>query len=48
MKNSSGSSRAAPRRSRSVSMVYVGPWRSMSTRLTVNRGFDAVAITVIR
>ena len=29
-------------------MVYVGPARSMSTRETVNRGLDAVAITVIR
>jgi hypothetical protein len=29
-------------------MVYVGPPRSMSTRLTENRGLDAVAITVIR
>ena len=35
-------------RSRSVSMVYVGPARSMSTRETENRGLDAVAITVIR
>jgi hypothetical protein len=31
-----------------VSTVYVGPPRSMSTRLTEKRGFDAVAITVIR
>jgi hypothetical protein len=31
-----------------VSTVYVTPARSTSTRLTVNRGFDAVAITVIR
>jgi hypothetical protein len=38
----------AARRSRSVSMVYVGPGRSMSTRLTLNRGLEAVAITVIR
>ena len=37
-----------PRRSRNVSFVYVGPPRSMSTRLTENRGLDAVAITVIR
>jgi len=29
-------------------MVYVGPARSMSTRLTRNLGFDAVATTVIR
>ena len=28
--------------------VYVGPARSMSTRLTQNRGLDAVAMTVIR
>src|SRR4051812_12972625 len=35
-------------RSRSVSMVYVGPLRSMSTRETQNRGFEAVAMTVIR
>ena len=35
-------------RSRSVSIVYVGPLRSMSTRDTVNRGLEAVAITVIR
>jgi hypothetical protein len=35
-------------RSRRVSMVYVGPARSMSTRETQNRGFEAVAITVIR
>ena len=35
-------------RSRSVSIVYVGPSRSMSTRLTENRGLEAVAITVIR
>ena len=34
--------------SRIVSIVYVGPARSMSTRLTQNRGLDAVAITVIR
>ena len=31
-----------------MSIVYVGPGRSMSTRLTENRGLDAVAITVIR
>ena len=31
-----------------VSTVYVGPSRSTSTRLTVNRGFDAVATTVMR
>ena len=47
MKNSSASGRCALR-SRSVSIVYVGPCRSMSTRLTVNRGLDAVAITVMR
>src|SRR4051795_1267431 len=29
-------------------MVYVGPSRSMSTRDTQKRGFDAVAITVMR
>ena len=29
-------------------MVYVAPGRSMSTRLTVNRGLDAVAMTVMR
>ncbi len=34
--------------SRSVSTVYVGPSRSMSTRLTWKRGLDAVAMTVIR
>ena len=39
---------AAARRSRRVSLVYVGPGRSTSTRDTVNRGLDAVAITVIR
>lgn len=32
----------------SVSIVYVGPGRSMSTRLTENRGLEAVAMTVIR
>src|SRR4029079_8240229 len=47
MKNSSASGRTAAR-SRSVSIVYVGPPRSMSTRDTVNRGLDAVATTVIR
>jgi hypothetical protein len=47
MKKRSASGRAA-RRSRRVSLVYVGPPRSMSTRLTVKRGFAAVAITVIR
>ena len=31
-----------------VSTVYVAPGRSMSTRETVNRGFEAVAITVMR
>jgi hypothetical protein len=31
-----------------VSTVYVMPGRSMSTLLTVKRGLDAVAITVIR
>ena len=35
-------------RSRSVSIVYVGPARSMSMRDTRNSGFEAVAITVIR
>ena len=29
-------------------MVYVGPPRSMSLRLTENCGLDAVAMTVIR
>ena len=29
-------------------MVYVGPGRSTSTRLTVKRGFEAVAMTVMR
>ena len=47
MKNSSASGRCV-RRSRNVSIVYVGPGRSMSTRLTVKRGLAAVAITVIR
>ena len=47
MKNRSASGRSA-RMSRSVSIVYVGFLRSMSTRLTVNRGLDAVAITVMR
>ncbi len=47
MKNSSASGYSSDR-SRRVSIVYVGPGRSMSTRLTENRGFDAVAITVIR
>ncbi len=31
-----------------MSIVYVGPFRSMSTLDTVNRGLAAVAITVIR
>ena len=31
-----------------VSTVYVLPGRSMSTRDTVKRGFEAVAMTVIR
>jgi hypothetical protein len=48
MKNNSASASYSLRRSRSVSTVYVGPSRSMSTRLTRNRGLDAVAITVIR
>ncbi len=47
MKNNSAAGRIL-RMSRSVSMVYVAPARSMSTRLTVNRGLDAVATTVIR
>lgn len=47
MKNRSASGRNV-RRSRRVSAVYVGPGRSMSTRDTVNRGFEAVATTVIR
>ena len=33
---------------RSVSTAYVGPSRSTSIRLTLNRGFEAVAITVMR
>ena len=48
MKNSSVASPYRSLRSVSVSIVYVGPDRSMSTRLTENAGFDAVAITVIR
>lgn len=36
------------RRSRRVSIVYVGPLRSISLRLTENCGLDAVAMTVIR
>ena len=47
MKNSSADGRCFFT-SRRVSIVYVGPGRSMSTRLTENRGFEAVAITVIR
>ena len=47
MKNSYVSGRWVCR-SRRVSIVYVGPGRSMSTRLTVKRGFDAVAMTVMR
>ncbi len=47
MKNSSASG-CVRRMSRSVSIVYVVPARSMSTRLTVKRGLAAVAITVIR
>jgi hypothetical protein len=35
-------------RSRRVSMVKVGPVRSMSTRDTQNLGLAAVAMTVIR
>jgi len=31
-----------------VSTVYVTPGRAISSLLTVNLGFDAVAITVIR
>jgi len=34
--------------SRSVSVVYVGPLRSTSIRLTENCGLEAVAITVMR
>ena len=48
MKNSSTSGPRRLRSSPSVSIVYVGPGRSISTRLTENRGFEAVAITVIR
>ena len=47
MKNSSASGISALR-SRSVSIVYVGPERSMSTRDTWKRGLAAVATTVIR
>src|SRR6478736_6260563 len=47
MKKSSASGRAS-RRSRSVSTVKVSPGRSTSTRLTVKRGFEAVAMTVMR
>ena len=47
MKNSSSSGRSALM-SRRVSIVYVGPGRSMSTRLTVKRGLEAVAMTVMR
>ncbi|PWW25133.1 hypothetical protein JD79_04329 [Geodermatophilus normandii] len=47
MKNSSASGRWACRSER-VSMVYVGPSRSTSTRLTENRGLEAVAMTVMR
>ena len=45
MKNSSAPGRIAEMSS-TVSTVYVGPGRSMSTRLTQNRGLEAVAITV--
>ena len=48
MKNSSVSAPYTARRSRSVSVVKVGPGRSMSSRLTEKRGLDAVAITVMR
>ena len=47
MKNSSASGRCR-RRSVRVSIVYVGPPRSMSTRLTEKRGLEAVAMTVMR
>ncbi len=47
MKNSSSSGRSA-RMSRRVSIVNVGPGRSMSTLLTVKRGLEAVAMTVMR
>jgi hypothetical protein len=47
MKNSSASGCWRCRSPR-VSTVYVAPPRSTSTRLTENRGFDAVAMTVIR
>ena len=47
MKYSSASG-ICPCRSRSVSTVYVGPARSTSTRETLKRGLDAVAMTVIR
>ncbi|KIX79376.1 hypothetical protein SF12_05095 [Streptomyces sp. MBRL 601] len=47
MKNRSVSALSTAR-SRRVSVVYVGPPRSMSMRLTENCGFSAVAMTVIR
>src|SRR5215213_1460561 len=47
MKNRSASGWSAARSVR-VSIVYVGPPRSRSTRDTVKRGFEAVATTVIR
>jgi hypothetical protein len=47
MKNSSASACCA-RSARKVSTVYVGPARSISSRLTEKRGFDAVAMTVMR
>ena len=47
IKNKSASGRIL-RRSRKVSIVKVGPGLSMSTRLTVNWGFAAVAMTVIK
>jgi hypothetical protein len=48
MKKKSTSPPRSSRRSLSVSTVYVGPPRSMSTRLTEKRGLEAVAMTVIR
>src|SRR6476469_2962984 len=47
MKNSSSSGRSVLM-SRRVSIVNVGPGRSMSTLLTVKRGLEAVAMTVMR
>ena len=48
MKNSSTGCLALSRNAASVSVVYVGPSRSTSTRDTVKWGLDEVAMTVIR